>query len=78
MGKVKELVEEEINCAIEDYVDEVGLDYGWKDHKSLDTLRKDPYIRSARLQAKVRLVSKLHAIGIDEDRIEEIVDEVCV
>ena len=38
MAKVKELVEEEINCAIEDYVDEVGLDYGWKDHKSLDTL----------------------------------------
>ena len=68
MGKVKELVEQETMCAIEDYVDEVGLDYGWKDHKSLDTLRK----------AKVRLVSKLHAIGIDEDRIEEIVDEVCV
>ena len=42
--------------------------YGWKDSKSVDTLKK----------AKVRLVSKLSALGLELDQIEEIVDGNCV
>lgn len=68
MSKIKELRQEEIDSAIEDYNDEIGLDYGWKDAKSVDTLKK----------AKVRLVSKLSASGLDLDQIEEIVDGNCV
>jgi uncharacterized protein YajQ (UPF0234 family) len=68
MGNVKELRQEEIDSAIEDYNDEISLDYGWKDAKSVDTLKK----------AKVRLVSKLSASGLDLDQIEEIVDGNCV
>lgn len=68
MSKVKELRQEEIDSAIEDYNDEISLDYGWKDTKSVDTLKK----------AKVRLVSKLSASGLDLDQIEEIVDGNCV
>ena len=68
MSKVKELRQEEIDSAIEDYNDEIGLDYGRKDAKSVDTLKK----------AKVRLVSKLSASGLDLDQIEEIVDGNCV
>ena len=68
MSKVKELRQEEIDSAIEDYNDEISLDYEWKDSKSVDTLKK----------AKVRLVSKLSASGLDLDQIEEIVDGNCV
>jgi len=68
MSKIKELRQEEIDSAIEDYKDEISLDYGWKDAKSVDTLKK----------AKVRLVSKLSASGLDLDQIEEIVDGNCV
>ena len=68
MGKVKELWQEQIDSAVEDYNDEISLDYGWKDSKSVDTLKK----------AKVRLVSKLSALGLELDQIEEIVDGNCV
>jgi len=68
MGNVKALRQEEIDSAVEDYNDEISLDYGWKDSKSIETLKK----------AKVRLVSKLSASGLDLDEIEEIVDGNCV
>ena len=61
-----------INClclqqAIEEYHDEISLDYGWKDSRSVTNVKN----------AKIRLVSKLHACGCTADHIEQIVDTEC-
>ena len=60
MGKVKQLWQDEIDQAIEEYHDEISLDYGWKDSRSVNNVTK----------AKKRLVSKLHASGCDAREIE--------
>ena len=65
MGKVKELWQEQIDSATEEYHDEVSIDFGYG--KEEEALKK----------AKVRLVSKLSALGLELDQIEEIVDNEC-
>tara|TARA_R100000773_G_C4171313_1_gene84897 strand:- start:180 stop:386 length:207 start_codon:yes stop_codon:yes gene_type:complete len=67
MGKVKQLWQDEIDRAIEEYHDEISLDYGWKDSRSVTNVKN----------AKIRLVSKLHACGCTTDHIEQIVDTEC-
>ena len=69
MGKVKQLRQDEIDKALEEYHDEIklweeryGENYSPEDRKELN-LR-------AEAKAKKRLVSKLHASGCDAREIE--------
>ena len=39
MGKVKQLWQDEIDKAIEEYHDEISLDYGWKDSRSVTNVK---------------------------------------
>ncbi len=74
MGKVKQLWQDEIDQAIDEYHDEINSTYGIFD-LSRPTARS--FIKRKADKAKKRLVSKLHANGCSADHIEEIVNCEC-
>ena len=76
MGKVKQLWQDEIDQAIDEYHDEIKL---WQERYGInysDDSRKVLILKS-QAKAKKRLVSKLSANGCSADHIEEIVDCEC-
>jgi hypothetical protein len=76
MGKVKQLWQDEIDQAIDEYHDEIKL---WQERYGInysDDSRKVLILKS-QARAKKRLVSKLSANGCSADHIEEIVDCEC-
>ena len=76
MGKVKQLWQDEIDQAVDEYHDEIKL---WQERYGInysDDSRKVMIIKS-QARAKKRLVSKLNANGCSADHIEQIVDCEC-
>tara|TARA_R110002049_G_scaffold222057_1_gene393641 strand:+ start:541 stop:771 length:231 start_codon:yes stop_codon:yes gene_type:complete len=74
MTRLKDVVQEDIQSAIEDYHDEIKLhkelygdNYTIEDATGLTV--------KAGVRARARLVSKLFANGLSEDEVEKIVDE---
>ena len=65
MGKVKQLWQDEIDQAVDEYHDEIQIHFQWD------------YTPEYLDKAKKRLVSKLHANGCSADYIEEIVNCEC-
>jgi hypothetical protein len=77
MGKVKQLWQDEIDQAVDEYHDEVNPFFLVKEEKSGDKIYLTKQTPELIEKAKKRLISKLHANGCSADHIEEIVNCEC-